>query len=305
MSPVINLPQQATLISITLGEFLSKELPLRANIIDPWLPEAGLCMVYAIRGIGKTHFALELMMAVAYGQNFLAFRATKPRKVLYLDGEMSAPALQERLARIEARMMPNPEMIEPTIVTPDLQADAMPNLSTGEGQQAIEPFVEEADLIIIDNISTLCGCGNENEAESWSEIQAWALSIKRRGKSVLFIHHAGKNGNQRGTSRREDVLDTVICLKHPTDYEATMGACFELHFEKARGIMGEDVTPLRCELTPTGWKFEPLEISNYDRVVELMNEGMSQTEIAKEIDLSKSQVSKLVKKGKAEGKIRG
>ena len=305
MNTISKIPEQTKLIGITLSEFLAKELPQRANIIEPWLPEGGLCMVYAVRGIGKTHFALELMMAVAYGQDFLSFTATKPRKVVYIDGEMSAFPMQERLARIETRMKPNPEMVEPTIVTPDLQPAVMPNLSTKEGQQAVEEFIEEADLIIVDNISTLCGCGNENEAESWSEVQAWALSLKRSGKSVLFVHHAGKNGNQRGTSRREDVLDTVICLKHPTDYEPTMGACFELHFEKARGIMGDDVTSLRCVLTPTGWNYQPVEVSNYDRVVELSNEKLSQVEIAKELDLSKSQVSKLVKKGKTEGKIHG
>lgn len=54
----------------------------------------------------------------------------------------------------------------------------------------------------------------------------------------MFIHHAGKSGAQRGTSKREDVLDTVVALKRPGDYVTSQGARFEVHFEKARGIFG-------------------------------------------------------------------
>ena len=53
----------------------------------------------------------------------------------------------------------------------------------------------------------------ENEADSWGPVQAWCLRQRAAGKSVLLIHHAGKGGGQRGTSRKEDVLDTVMSLK--------------------------------------------------------------------------------------------
>jgi len=70
--------------------------------------------------------------------------------------------------------------------------------------------------------------------------KAWALAMGRAGKSVLFVHHSGKGGGQRGTSRKEDVLDTVIALRRPTDYAPEQGARFEIHFEKARGLFGDD-----------------------------------------------------------------
>lgn len=34
---------------------------------------------------------------------------------------------------------------------------------------------------------------------------------------------------QRGTSKREDVLDTVISLQQSDDYDAKEGASFEIH----------------------------------------------------------------------------
>ena len=66
---------------------------------------------------------------------------------------------------------------------------------------------------------------------------------------MLFIHHAGKSGEQRGTSRREDVLDTVLALRRSIDYSSADGAQFEVHFEKARGLYGDEVAPIDCRLT--------------------------------------------------------
>jgi putative DNA primase/helicase len=91
----------------------------------------------------------------------------------------------------------------------------------------------------------LCRGGKENESESWAPIQEWILSLRRRGISVLFVHHAGKGGAQRGTSKREDVLDTVIVLRHPDNYSPSDGARFEVHLDKARGVYGEQAQPLK------------------------------------------------------------
>lgn len=297
--------ERLEIVPVTLTGLLAMKLPPRANILEPWLPQSGLTMIYAQRGVGKTHVALEIMMAVAYGGSFLGFHASRPRKVVYIDGEMPGKTMQERLQAIKERLTSCLNMIEPTIITPDLQSGSMPNLSTVEGQQAIAEIIEDADLVIVDNISTLCDSGsNENDADSWRAMQRWALGLRQKGKSVLFIHHAGKSGNQRGTSKREDILDTVISLKHPADYVPSMGATFELHFEKARGNIGDDVKPLRCELSDDGWKFTPLDEGNYTEVVELYKEGFKQCQIVKELNISKGQVSKIVTKAKENGDIK-
>lgn len=289
--------------AVSLSEFLKLDLPPRENILNPWLPKAGLCMVFARRGVGKTLFALEVTMAVAYGTNFLKFEAKTPRKVCYIDGEMPATAMKERLAQIENRMPVNENMLEPIFITPDLQEGAMPDLSSPSGQETLEPFTSQADLIVVDNISTLSRFGKESEAESWLPLQQWALRQRRLGKSVLFIHHAGKNGEQRGTSKREDILDTVIVLKQPADYEASMGCVFNLFFDKARHLSGDDVEPLSCKLTDKGWEHEPVEENNYKKVIDLFKDGLKQHEIADELEISKGQVSKLIKKAKALGEL--
>jgi len=80
------------------------------------------------------------------------------------------------------------------------------------------------------------------------------LTLRRRGIAVLLVHHAGKGGDQRGTSKREDLLDVVIRLSRPTDYDPKQGARFEMTFTKARNLHGTDAEGLEVTL-PTG-RFE-------------------------------------------------
>ena len=303
-------PPKPKLTVVTIGQLVSMNLPPRENLLSPWLPVQGLAMVYAPRGIGKTFFALNVAYAVASGGEFLGWQAAQAQPVLYIDGEMPVISMQERLGSIIDMHQAEANENALRIITPDLQGDAfMPDLATIEGQQAIEPFLEGVKLIVIDNISTLCRSGRENESEGWITVQEWALRQRSTGRSVLFVHHAGKGGNQRGTSKREDVLDTVINLKRPIDYNPSEGASFEIHFEKARGFSGEDAEPLSCRLghdehNNLAWLYSRLEDTTFDKVVTLSNEGLSQAEIASELDINKSNVSRHVKKARLQGLIK-
>ena len=75
-----------SLVVLTLEELLNKEIPPRKNLLAPWLPSQGLCMIYSKRGLGKTWMALEIAYAVASGGRFLNWEAESPHGVLYIDG---------------------------------------------------------------------------------------------------------------------------------------------------------------------------------------------------------------------------
>jgi putative DNA primase/helicase len=290
---------------IDVVELLSLHFPPRENLLAPWLPQQGLCMVYAPRGIGKTHFSLGVSYAVTSGGTFLNWSAPKPRGVLFLDGEMPGVVLQERFARIAVSNDKEPAA-PLRIITPDLQPRGMINLSDPEDQATISPHLEGIDLIVVDNLSTLCRSGKEAEGESWLPVQQWALEQRAAGRSVLFIHHSGKNGEQRGTSRREDVLDTVVALKRPGDYTPDKGACFEVHFEKARGIYGDDTKPFEATLLTDRegrqtWAMKELEASTAEKVAKLLGEGVPQMEIADMLGITKGAVSKAKKRAQEMG----
>ena len=298
-------PYEARFQSVCVNDFMAEDIPPRKCILSPWLPEQGLAMIYAPRGIGKTFFSLEIAQAVASGSSFSGWQAQRAAPVLYLDGEMAQADLQERFKAIAQGKLPIAKDYF-RIVTPDKQAFGMPNLSDPRSHALIRPMVEDAKLIIVDNISTLCRGGSENDAESWDIVQNWALGLKAQGRSVMFIHHAGKSGGQRGTSKREDVLDTVINLKRPSDYQAKEGARFEVHFEKARGFSGPESEPFELSLQTEGegyrWDQKSLEDSTYHKVIKLAKqEGMSQSDIANEVGVNKSTVSRHMQTAKNNG----
>ncbi|MEZ5445161.1 MAG: AAA family ATPase [Gammaproteobacteria bacterium] len=281
------------------------------TLLSPWLISQSLSMVHAWRGVGKTHFALGVAYAVASGGSFLRWTAAVPRRTLYIDGEMPGARIQERIAAIVAgtdRQPPSPDFLQ--FITPDTQDGPIPDISTRRGQDAIDRIVhDETALIVVDNLSSLARSGGaENESESWLPVADWALRQRTHGRSVLFIHHSGKGGQQRGTSKKEDLLDTVIALKHPEGYTPEMGADFTVKFEKSRHLFGRDTAGFEARLITDkqgrqAWEVEELTESNYDRVVKLANDGHSQAAIVKQLKIHKSNVSRAWTKAIANGDI--
>lgn len=205
--------------TLTAEELLSLELPPRQYALDPILPLPGLAMIYAPRGLGKTYLALSVSHAISCGSRALRWDAPKPLRVLHIDGEMPAPALQERLSQIvKGSGAAPPDTNRLRFAIGDLEPDGLPNIAVPGGMLAIEQAANEVDVILLDNLSTLAAGMRENEADDWGAFQGWLMRMRRAGKLVILIHHAGKGGNQRGTSRREDALDTVIALRRPPDY---------------------------------------------------------------------------------------
>ena len=293
------------LVVLTLEELLKRETPPRQNLLSPWLPSQGLCMIYAARGLGKTWAALMIAYAVSSGGKYLNWKAEKAAGVLYIDGEMPLAVMKERLSQIV--LSEEMEVQEPLeFLTPDAQEFGIPDLSTIEGQKLIDKLItEKTKLIVMDNLSTLTRTGKESEGESWLPVQEWALGLRRRGISVLFIHHAGKAGQQRGTSRREAVLDTVIALRKPADYTPETGAFFEIHFEKSRGLYGDEIKPIEAKLeshkdnhgaTTINWIVKNLEDSTREKVKRYLHDGWNQKEIAEQLGINKSSVNYHVKK---------
>jgi putative DNA primase/helicase len=295
---------------VSASDLMAMDLPPRVNFLSPWFPQQGLAMVYAYRGVGKTQVSLECAYAMASGGTFLDWKAEVPVNVLFIDGEMPLASLQERIQKIAASSHHKQQAVL-DFITPDMQdpAKGMLDLSRPSDQAELEPLLEGYQVIILDNLSTLCRSGKENEGESWLPVQEWCLRQRSKGRSVLIIHHSNKSGGQRGTSRKEDVLDTVISLQRPGDYSPEQGATFEVHFEKARGLTGNDVAPFLATLTTDFdgkrvWVRECLEKSTAEKVADMLNDGYSQTEIGDILKITKGAVTKAKQKAVGMGLLK-
>jgi putative DNA primase/helicase len=286
--------------SIGFDDFLAINMPPRQMLLDPIVPERSLAMLYAPRGIGKTLLALSIGLAVAAGCPLLRWNAPRQRRVLYVDGEMPLVSLQERLRSIATGVgagIPNDGF---RILAADNTENGL-SIGSERGQRAIDPLLSGVDLVILDNLSTLCTSGSESASDAWVPMQNWLLKLRRQGIAVLLVHHAGTNGRQRGTSRREDALDTVIALRRPEDYSPEQGARFEVHFEKLRNRVGGDhALPFEAKIAATStdetgvrWLDHDLRPPVLKRAAQLFNDGLSVREVAATLGISKTEAGRL------------
>jgi hypothetical protein len=182
------------------------------------------------------------------------------------------------------------------LVAADFQPDGLPDLADIEAQRFYRSAIADAQLIIVDNLSTVVLGLRENEADSFGPVQSWMLAQRAAGRSVLVVHHAGKGGWQRGTSRKEDTLDTVILLTRPPGYEANEGARFEVRFTKSRGFWGADAEPFEARFAEGAWSTSEIVADDSDAALAaLQAEGLSIREISKRSGLPRSTVARRLK----------
>jgi putative DNA primase/helicase len=292
MQPEFVPPHPRLPCTYNAEELLTADLPERETILDPILAREGLAMLYGPRGLGKTFVAMGLAWAAASGGSFLKWQAHRPHRVLYIDSEMPVADLRKRLAMLGSA----PPGLR--FMMASLSPSGLPDLGTEAGRQVLEHcWPEPPELLVLDNLSGMVGRVS-GDPDSWNGLQPWLLSLRRRGVAVLLVHHAGKDGTQRGTSRREDVLDLVLALRRPAAYTPADGARFEIHFEKARGLFGDAADPFEARLVTDGnglarFQWGSLATTDFDRAVPLFQAGLSLGEVAAELGLSKTTCYRL------------
>src|SRR5476649_2654350 len=199
---------------ISAAELLAAELPARRIILesgrDPILTSKSLVLLYGPRGVGKTFVALGIAWAAATGGRFLGWQAPKPRRVVYIDGEMAAADLRDRL-RVFGE---TPDTLSFLLGDLHPKSEGLPDLGSLEGQMALLKQWNGAkpELLVLDNLASLVApryAPRQGGGDLWRALQRFLLYLRRTGTAVLIVHHADKTGQQRGTSRREELVDLV------------------------------------------------------------------------------------------------
>lgn len=281
----------------TMEEMMALEVPPRPYLLKPWLTARGSGQIHAMRGVGKTRFALSVAYAVATGKPLLDWTVEQRTRVLYVDAELDLDDLKGRLRALG----PKAENLR-VISFDDLfnRGADLPDLGKPEGRAFFDREFDlfEPGLVVLDSITFLAKVA-ENEAEAWDPIADWIVSHRRRGRTILFVHHQGRSGKARGTTKREDGIEVSVGLKARDDLADDDCSAFELVFDKHRGFFGADAAPriMRYSQTSDGidWSYETKCENIKSRVSELFNEGYKQVDIAKELHITKGRVSQIVK----------
>lgn len=271
----------------SLQALLARDIPTREYLIAPWLKQGESALVYAPPGVGKSMLAFTLSLAVAGGGTVLDWKAPAPRRVLSIDGEMAAADLQER-ARV---LIPTVEGIDKAAAGRNLSILArqaqdpeteFPDLGTPEGQRAVIERCRrtKADLVVLDNVSTLFSLEDENSAAAVRPAVALLMRLKQAGIAALVIHHSNKGGaSYRGSTMLATTFEVILRLTKGTDTRDDKGTAFEVEWEKFRGLKRDEVTTPRKlflnETTPGSFQWMA-ERSAKARLEELVQAVRSQ-----------------------------
>lgn len=304
---------KSTLIDLLLTgpELASMKVPPREMIVAPFIATGSLNLVVAPRGLGKTFFGMELCKAVTTGTAFFEWHVPVPRDVLFLDGEMPTEMLQERFAFLYQGSISDRLFILPSEAL--WTKDKPLNLNEPESQQRVQALLDALDtqgrkppLIIMDNLSSLSFGVDENDNTMQDSILRWLMGLRHQGYSVLLVHHTGKNGEQRGASRREDFLDTSIRLSKPDGGAQGEGAAFKIEFTKERGRKASPNTlTVALEEGPHGepiWT-QPKTMPEYMRALLTIYQHHpdNYTALGKLLDISRQAAQKHVEKLREKG----
>ena len=232
----------------TIGELRRKTFEEPIPMVGPWLREQNLCMIHSWRGTGKTFFALGLAQAVASGSPFLKW-FTQESHVFYFDCEMGERALMIRFNLLDASAKYPASHSSLRFLTYQHMGGFTWNLTEKANLDRLTALIEPCKLIIIDNLSAAVRpLKGEDFKTAYNRFRDWMLMIRTSGRSIVLIHHSGKEGKQRGISDIEDPLDVVIQLKRPEDWKPENGTQFDIIFEKGRELEALDQVTVPVDL---------------------------------------------------------
>jgi len=297
-------PKKATLEDAILEtlEFNNVDLPPKRQIVEPWLSEQSISLIAGWRGTGKTWFAMSLLDAITKGEPFGPWEMGACVPCLYLEGEMPAQDVKERLKDLN----PGQDRKQPLYVYSDAYANTLglprANLLAESWRTTMKRILTTrgVKLWVVDNLASLTGGIDENSKKDWDPINTWLLELRFAGIATMLLHHTGKGGGQRGTSAREDNIDTSIMLKRPFDYIPEDGAKFIISFQKARvatkdlGLISD--TKFHLTQDETGqltWIWGNVRRETKLEVLRMFDEGMNNQTVVDSLGLSKGYVSKI------------
>jgi hypothetical protein len=293
---------------VTSSELHDLQLTPRRKLLGDWFCEGDLGFIFAFRGVGKTWLALAIAQALSTGGKLGDWQAHERVKVLYIDGEMPPDLMRDRCEGLQASNG-NLEFLNHEILFE--RTGKVLNIANPEVQQAIAARCVDtrSKVLVLDNLSTLASGMKENEADSWELVNNWLLDLRRRKIAVVIVHHAGRSGEMRGTSKREDNVFWIIALDDAkNNNDDKRGARFISRFTKPSRNTQEEVPTYE-------WHFVTDEATGtvsigctlaqtMDVFLGLIEDGVTECgQIAQEMKTSPATISRLAKRAIDAGKI--
>ena len=244
-------------LCLSVTNWLEREIPAPDFLMGEVFHTESRAYLIGPTGLGKTNFGMALSAAMAAGTDFLHWKGSgKPRKVLYVDGEMGQRLMVQRIRDVVRRHGSTPAGLS---ILCRANAGEMPPLNTPDGKAFIEAVSEQlggVDFIVFDNLQALV-TGSLREDEAFAAVLTWAKTLTSRSIGQIWVHHTGLDETRGyGDKSKEWQFDTVLLLKRVGEDGEVV---FDLEFSKASERTPDnraDYAPVQVALVDDAWKVQ-------------------------------------------------
>jgi hypothetical protein len=197
----------------SLQELFDADVSPIEYLIPELLPKPGTLLLHGRGGCGKTMAALTIAKHIARGTPFSVRGAEVPVEqgtVLWLNGDQNSRRIRKQFEDLDFSRE-DPVQIE----------NKVSMLWYDWFIKAVEKY--QPKLVVWDSV-TACmrGCAYDQNKAEYAEPMYWYSS--ENGESfpattIVFIHHANKEGGFRGTTALEDAVDISMAIRRPEKKE--------------------------------------------------------------------------------------
>jgi len=233
LAPQPVLPERSPFLS--LMELFQRPEP--RWIIEDFLPEATLGVIYGQWGTGKTFIEVDVALSVALGQAWRG-KLARQGKVLIVAAEDNRGVQMRLQAGLAARGVQDaPVRVLPRPV----------NIASPERQKWLLDWIKQetpVSLVFFDTYTAVTPGSDENTVKDVSEIVNYCSRINEAtGALVMMVHHKGKGEGVRGSTALPDGCDVMWELDKDE-------ICHELTVKKMKNA--QDGGAYKFRLLPVG-----------------------------------------------------
>lgn len=219
----------------------------RKFIAYPLFKKGELIVLFSAPGVGKSFVALDLSLMLARGGSWDERLSAKQRyKVFYIDAESEPDEFEQRIKwLIDGNYGSDIETLKyiKWLCLLDFNNVDEFYLSNAKNREKINLLTKDVDLLVLDNLGKLAPSQYETNPNLWMEISLWISSLKKKGISVLLVHHENKNKNLSGTGKIAQNANLIIKLSIINDNNNKSSTEDEIvHFKifKSRSLNGKE-----------------------------------------------------------------
>lgn len=180
-------------------------------ILSPIINSGQVVWLFAPEKLGKTFLAMSIAYVVSKGNSSVCgWEAKEPKKVFYIDGEMSGTGLNKIYSLVANGF--SQENCNEVYFDSFLFAEDYEDYETILDSEWLEQYnntLYQYDLIILDNYYSL----NKNN-KSLKEFFVFLRDLKKHNVAVLVVDHTNRSGELQGSIDKRRFADLGISLQY-------------------------------------------------------------------------------------------